>query len=78
MTCSSCVHLIESTLVKKPGIISASVALATSKGRFTYDTEITGPRTVIEAVVALGFEASLLEDNTRGAQMLEHSSMIKK
>ncbi|KAJ8298432.1 hypothetical protein KUTeg_024963 [Tegillarca granosa] len=32
MTCSSCVHLIESSLKKKRGILSASVALATCKG----------------------------------------------
>lgn len=35
---------------KKPGIIMATVALATCRGKFTYDTEATGPRTIIEDV----------------------------
>ncbi|KAJ7385084.1 ATPase Cu transporting protein 7B [Desmophyllum pertusum] len=45
MTCSSCVHLIESNLTKRTGILQASVALATSSGRFVFDTEVTGPGT---------------------------------
>ena len=55
MTCASCVHHIESHLIKQPGIISATVALATSKGKFVYDTEVTGPRDIIEDInVSIG------------------------
>ena len=55
MTCASCVHHIESHLMKQPGIISATVALATSKGKFVYDTEVTGPRDIIEDInVSIG------------------------
>ncbi len=59
MTCASCVHLIESTLMKKPGVTAASVALATQRGRFEFDPHRLGPRDVIRAVKDLGFEASL-------------------
>ena len=50
MTCASCVHNIESHMMKQAGVISATVALATSKGKFVYDTEVTGPRDIIETI----------------------------
>lgn len=50
MTCASCVHNIESFMMRQPGVVSAHVALATSKGKFAYDTEATGPRDIIEMI----------------------------
>ena len=50
MTCSSCVHLIESAMLRRDGIVAASVALATSRGKFTYDCETTGTRDILEAI----------------------------
>uniref|UniRef100_A0A8C1H141 P-type Cu(+) transporter n=1 Tax=Cyprinus carpio TaxID=7962 RepID=A0A8C1H141_CYPCA len=47
MTCASCVHKIESNLMKQKGILYASVALATNKAHIRYDPEVTGPRDVI-------------------------------
>lgn len=55
MTCASCVHKIESTLMKQKGIIYASVALATNKAHVKYDVEIIGPRDIIKLI-----EVSLL------------------
>lgn len=77
MTCSSCVHLIENNLKKKVGVQNASVALATTKGTFTFDPELTGPRDIINAIEALGFEAELAS-NTKRAQLLDHSITIKR
>lgn len=50
MTCASCVHKIESTLMKTNGVLYCSVALATNKAHIKYDPEIIGPRDVIQVV----------------------------
>lgn len=50
MTCASCVHKIESNISKLPGVTSAQVALTMQKGKFKYDPEVTGPRSIIEAI----------------------------
>lgn len=50
MTCSSCVHSIESKLTETRGILHASVVLATSKARVRYDPEVIGPRDIIKIV----------------------------
>lgn len=42
MTCASCVHLIESTLVRKAGILEATVALATERGKIKFDPTVLG------------------------------------
>ena len=77
MTCSSCVHMIESNISNRPGILQASVALATSSGRFVFDTEITGPRDIIEAIESLGFGASL-DNNEKKKDRIDHSREISK
>ncbi|XP_021371142.1 copper-transporting ATPase 1-like isoform X2 [Mizuhopecten yessoensis] len=78
MTCSSCVHLIESSLMKKPGLITASVALATCKGRFEYDPEVTGARQIIDIIRELGFEADLYTDDDKSASRYDHRHEIKR
>ncbi|KAF7668681.1 hypothetical protein LDENG_00294650 [Lucifuga dentata] len=77
MTCASCVHKIESSLMKEKGIIYASVALATNKAHIKYDTEIIGPRDVIKLIENLGFEASLVKRD-RTAIHLDHSKEIQQ
>ncbi|NXD64980.1 ATP7B ATPase, partial [Eolophus roseicapillus] len=50
MTCASCVHNIESKLMRTNGILYASVALATCKAHIQFDPEITGPRDIIKII----------------------------
>ena len=50
MTCASCVHLIESTLCRERGVISASVALSLSRGKFVIDINTVGPRDIIDKI----------------------------
>eukprot|EP00095_Tigriopus_kingsejongensis_P010071 snap_masked-scaffold1090_size63333-processed-gene-0.1 protein:Tk10071 transcript:snap_masked-scaffold1090_size63333-processed-gene-0.1-mRNA-1 annotation:"Copper-transporting ATPase " len=94
MTCSSCVHLIESTLLKKDGILSASVALATQRGKFKFDQSILGelgffgrglpfglggPRDVIQMIDDMGFSAQLYSRGIdTSANYLSHQAEIRK
>uniref|UniRef100_A0A8C9VWX7 P-type Cu(+) transporter n=1 Tax=Scleropages formosus TaxID=113540 RepID=A0A8C9VWX7_SCLFO len=77
MTCASCVHKIESNLMKASGIVYASVALATNKAHIKYEPEVTGPRDVIRLIENLGFEASLVKKD-RSASHLDHSREIRQ
>ncbi|XP_054722630.1 copper-transporting ATPase 1-like [Uloborus diversus] len=78
MTCSSCVHKIESTIGKLPGVVSASVALATQQGHFKFDSEVTGPRTIIHTIKSMGFDAYPLSDRTRDASYLLQKEEVRK
>ena len=77
MTCSSCVHLIESSLLKMPGVTSASVALSTEKGKVSYDPNTLGTRDVVEAINNLGFTASLVSREV-GQGLPDHQEDIRK
>ncbi|XP_053420006.1 copper-transporting ATPase 2 isoform X3 [Nycticebus coucang] len=57
MTCTSCVHTIESKLTRTNGITYASVALATSKALVKFDPEIIGPRDIIRIIESKTSEA---------------------
>ena len=50
MSCSSCVSLIEQTLVSTGGVKSASVALATGKALVEFDPNKIGPRDIINII----------------------------
>ena len=63
MTCSSCVNSIEKHLLSKDGIKLASVTLSTCKGRFLYDPNKTGIRTIIEVICDMGFDAEPADDS---------------
>lgn len=77
MTCASCVHLIESTLMKRNGVIEACVSISTMKGRFSYESENVGPRDIIAVLASLGFEA-VLANSENASEQVSHKSEIKK
>ena len=78
MTCASCVHAIESTLLKQPGLIAASVALTTNTGRFEFDPDQLGNRDIIESINDLGFQASIPSNDSSKAEALSHAKTIKQ
>jgi len=71
MTCASCVARVEEALSSVPGVISATVNLASEKATVEYieGTELTSLRRAVkEAGYELGPEAETLEDVTTAAQ----------
>lgn len=78
MTCASCVHAIETNVCKLPGVASASVSLATQKGRFFFDPERTGPRQILDRIKDLGFEAFPFTDHKMDASYLNQKEEVKK
>ncbi|XP_059694953.1 copper-transporting ATPase 2 isoform X2 [Haemorhous mexicanus] len=77
MTCASCVHKIESKLMRTNGIFSASVALATSKAHIQFDPEIIGPRDIIKVIKEIGFHASVAK-RAPNAHNLSHKKEIQQ
>jgi len=47
-------------MLKQTGVLSSSVALATARGRFTFDSQLTGVRNIIEALNVSLFNAVLV------------------
>uniref|UniRef100_A0A8C8E918 Copper-transporting ATPase 2 n=1 Tax=Otus sunia TaxID=257818 RepID=A0A8C8E918_9STRI len=76
MTCASCVHNIESKLMRTNGIFYASVALATCKAHIQFDPEITGPRDIIKIIEEIGFHASVAK-RVPNAHNLDHKKEIQ-
>ncbi|XP_071980464.1 copper-transporting ATPase 1 [Engystomops pustulosus] len=77
MTCASCVHKIESCLMKTRGVQYSSVALATNKAHIKYDPEIIGPRDLMKIIDDLGFSTSLVKKD-RSASHLDHRTEIQR
>ncbi|NXR52439.1 ATP7A ATPase, partial [Hippolais icterina] len=77
MSCASCVHKIESTLMKTKGVLYCSVALATNKAHIKYDPEVIGPRDIIKVIEDLGFTTSLVKKD-RSASHLDHKQEIRQ
>jgi Cu+-exporting ATPase len=59
MTCASCAMRVEKALAKVPGVVSASVNLATETATVDLDGAAAGPDALIAAVKKAGYEATL-------------------
>ncbi|XP_065831146.1 copper-transporting ATPase 2-like [Oscarella lobularis] len=78
MTCSSCVHLIETALRKVDGVKSASVALATSKCVIDHDPDVVGIRQLIEIIQTAGHFTASVAASRQAGEHLSHSKEIRK
>lgn len=64
--------------MQKPGMISASVALTTSHGRFVFNPDTIGVRDIIHHIKDLGFNASIPSNDESKNEALSHAKTIKK
>ncbi|MFC6619054.1 copper ion binding protein [Deinococcus radiophilus] len=55
MTCAACVGRVEQTLNKVPGVLGASVNLATETANVHYDPAVIQPEQLAEAVQSAGY-----------------------
>ncbi|GAA5889021.1 hypothetical protein JCM5296_002776 [Sporobolomyces johnsonii] len=70
MTCGACVSSIESSLRSTPGILSASVSLATERANISYDPSVIGgARDIVDLVSDVGFDATLSSDENSAMQL---------
>ncbi|MDE3116445.1 MAG: cation transporter, partial [Pseudomonadota bacterium] len=68
MSCASCVGRVERAIRRLPGVVEASVNLATAKAHVTYRSEALSPSEIAQAVIAAGYEAHVdTGEKTTGA-----------
>jgi len=56
MTCAACVRRVENALAAVPGVLSASVNLATGRATVTHDAAWAGMEALSQAIVDAGYE----------------------
>lgn len=60
MTCATCPLTVRQVLKRQPGVIDATVDLATAKARVTIDAARAQPQQLARAVTDAGFPARVL------------------
>jgi heavy metal translocating P-type ATPase len=66
MHCSACAGRIEGALAHEPGVVSASVNLATTRAFVAYDPATVGVEELCRAVDGAGYSASPVDDEGSG------------
>lgn len=75
MTCASCVARVEKALLSVPGVMSASVNLATKSAQIEGNA---GPESLITAVDDIGYGASLILENNQAEETKRSAEREKK
>ena len=75
MSCASCVARVEAALQAQPGVVRATVNLATSRAQIEHISGQGQPDTLIAAATAAGYPATLLGDTAEpeDPQMRHHA-----
>ena len=75
MSCAACVGRIERTLMKQPGVLSASINLATERARVTYLPQTINRARLCSVIDELGFQAHEVADKAavEGAELRQQA-----
>ncbi len=65
MHCASCSANVEKTVSKLQGVLEANVNIATNKGTFSYNEEITNISAIKKEIEGLGFKASEVSEKNK-------------
>ncbi|MBL0373862.1 copper-translocating P-type ATPase [Rhizobium sp. KVB221] len=76
MTCASCVRRVEKSLLAVPGVVSASVNLATERAEVIYDKQ-TSPADLSAAIVGAGYQTGE-EDIALAIEGMTCSSCVRR
>lgn len=67
MSCASCVNRVQKKLAAQPGVLEASVNLATERATIRVQAHESSPEALADAVTASGYPASVIVDRERVA-----------
>ena len=70
MTCASCVHHIEKTLLKSKGVYGVLVGLMIEKAEVRYGIKETNPENIVECIKQLGYEAEIIEKEKESVEII--------
>jgi Cu+-exporting ATPase len=80
MTCAACVGRVERAVQKLPGVVSASVNLATEQARVEYVPAEVTPEGILAAIKNAGYEADEItsgRDREKDARQSEQQSLLR-
>jgi Cu+-exporting ATPase len=76
MHCASCIGKVERALHAAPGVVSASVSLASEDALIEYRADQTDPAALSTVITAVGFEAAEREDDSDDADQQYHQAEL--
>jgi len=79
MTCASCVAHVEAAAKRVPGVLEATVNLATERAHIVYRDGIADPAAIVRAIADAGYDAKLVGSEAAGqAPHDENASLARR
>ena len=78
MHCGNCAMNVENHLKEVPGVVEATVSLASNSGKVVYDTSVTTPKEVLRVFDNLSFSAKIIESDNKMKILKERKAKAKK